>query len=131
MKGKYGIGSLVVIFACVVLFSGAYYLSYSNQKQKQQAEAEENAKSELDNESMRFEEEQSVATEGEAAKSAVYYLLPLNGYVVVYRSDRSTVYEYTNIAMEDLPETVRTEVENGKEIATDEELYGFLENYSS
>ena len=40
-------------------------------------------------------------------------------------------YEYTAIAYDELPPTVRAEVRNGKYIESPEELYGFLENYSS
>lgn len=127
MKAKYGIGLLIAIIICMALFSGAYYMSYRNLKQ-QLAAAEEQAELE---EQARLEEELAVAAEGDASQAEQFYLLPLNGYVVVYLSDKTTVYEYTNIAMDHLPENVRTEVENGKGIATETELYGFLENYSS
>ena len=46
-------------------------------------------------------------------------------------SDRETIYEYTSIDVETLPVTVQNEVKNGKYIEDIEELYGFLENYSS
>ena len=64
-------------------------------------------------------------------KNYCYYLLEKNGYVVVYLSDKETIYEYTSIDVETLPETVQNEVKNGKYIEDMEELYGFLENYSS
>ena len=35
------------------------------------------------------------------------------------------------LVVEDLPEDVRQEILDGKEIRTVEKLYGFLENYSS
>ena len=57
-------------------------------------------------------------------KNYCYYLLEKNGYVVVYLSDRETIYEYTSIDVETLPETVQNEVKNGKYIEDMEELYG-------
>ena len=39
--------------------------------------------------------------------------------------------EFTEIPLSDLPEEVRQEIAQGKQIATAEELYAFLENYSS
>lgn len=131
MKVRYGIGFLVAILACIAVFSGAYYYSYQGVKQKQQAALEEKQRLEAEAELKKLEKEQAIAAEGDASKASAYYLMELNGYVVVYLSDKTTVYEYTNIAVEHLPEEIREEIDAGKEIATDEELYGFLENYSS
>ena len=44
---------------------------------------------------------------------------------------KKTVYEYTDISLEGLPENLQKEIQNGKYIETSENLYGFLENYSS
>ena len=60
-----------------------------------------------------------------------YYLAEKNGYVVVYLSDKKTVYEYTDILFRDLPEDLQAEIETGKPVENTELLYGFLENYSS
>ena len=55
----------------------------------------------------------------------------MQGFVVVYLSDRKTIYEMTEIPLSDLPEEVRQEIAAGKYVAARDELYGFLENYSS
>ena len=60
-----------------------------------------------------------------------YYLMELHGFVVVYLSDKETIYEFTEIPVNDLPEEVKQEVAEGKHISTVKELYAFLENYSS
>ena len=49
----------------------------------------------------------------------------------MYAGDNKTVYEYTDIPTENLPEPIQLEIKNGKFIESKEELYGFLENYSS
>ena len=41
------------------------------------------------------------------------------------------IYEYTDVIMEVLPEDVQKEVQHGKYIKNEEELYNFLENYTS
>lgn len=60
-----------------------------------------------------------------------YYMIGENGYVTVYYIDKNTVYEYTNIAVDSLPSDLQEEIQNGKYIISLDELYNFLENYSS
>ena len=115
MKNKYGIGFLLFLILVVFGITCAYQLSLN--KGKREIQAEINAT--------------SVAADGQALKDDCYYLKELNGYVVVYLSDKKTVYEYTDISVEDLPENLQKEIQNGKYIETSESLYGFLENYSS
>ena len=45
--------------------------------------------------------------------------------------DKSTIYEFTDIPFEELPKEVQTNVKQKKYVETEEELYAFLENYSS
>jgi len=60
------------------------------------------------------------------------YFLKLNrGQITVYYSDKKTVYEYTDIDINQLPEVLQIEIINGKEIKDEKELYDFLENYST
>ena len=73
----------------------------------------------------------SLQADGEAVKNEGYYLMERNGYVIVYLYDKKSVFEYTDIRMEDLPEELMQEIRTGKYIETTEALYGFLENYSS
>ena len=94
-------------------------------KGKREIQAEINAKEQKEMNNT------SVAADGQALKDDCYYLKELNGYVVVYLSDKKTVYEYTDIAYDDLPENVRNEIRYGKYIRSQADLYGFLENYSS
>ena len=72
-----------------------------------------------------------IETGSKASKNDCYYLMEVNGYIVVYFSDKKTPYEYTDIHYDELPELLRQEIRNGKYIESTAELYGFLENYSS
>lgn len=60
-----------------------------------------------------------------------YYLMVYAGKIWVYYEDLKTVYLSTDIAIERLPEEVRQEVLDKKYIKNEEELYNFLESYSS
>ena len=64
-------------------------------------------------------------------KEKVYYLSNRNGYVIVYLDDQTSIYEYTNIRVEELPEELQNEIREGKRLEGKDKLYGFLENYSS
>lgn len=61
-----------------------------------------------------------------------FFLKAEENYVVIYYADQSTVYMYTSIRMDTLPEETRKDIEDdGKEIDSLEKLYSFLESYTS
>ena len=112
MKKKYCIGFFVVLFVFVSLLGIGYQVSYQYVMDRQMARQQD-------------KQQRSVAVKGEAEKNEGYYLAELHGYVVVYLSDQST------IPFEELPKEVQTNVKQKKYVETEEELYAFLENYSS
>lgn len=128
MKNKYGIGFFAVAIIAALVISSAYQLSY--QKAKERARAEVKV-TEEEQEEAGEAPEPSVSADGQALKEDCYYLMEVNGYVVVYLSDKKTPYEYTDIMYDELPAVMREEIRNGKYIEGQDELYGFLENYSS
>ena len=103
MKKKYVVGFFLALFCMVLLVSAGYAASYRYVMQRQEARVEEAEKREKE----------------------------LNGYVAVYRADGTSLYETTNIPVEALPDDLRADLDKGRYIETPEELYGFLENYSS
>ncbi len=60
-----------------------------------------------------------------------YYLIAVDGEVVVYYGDKKTVYEYTGIETEGLHEKEKNALKKGIEVSDEDELYSILENYSS
>lgn len=60
-----------------------------------------------------------------------YYILVEDHYLVVYLGDKTTLFMYTDIKLEDLPQNVRTQVIEGMYMESEEKLYDFLESYSS
>lgn len=129
MKNKYGIGFFVVMILAVLLITCAYQLSF--QKAKEKAEAQSQQKEQEAEEQQAQENEESISADGAALKEDCYYLMEVNGYIVVYLSDKKTPYEYTDISYDELPDALREEIRNGKYVEGEAQLYGFLENYSS
>ncbi len=125
MKKKYVIGFFAALFLLVFLLSAGYQISYRHVIDRQAS----------------LEEEQSAVTrsisaEGEAVTEEMdrdggYLLRELNGFVAVYLADGKTIYELTEIPLSDLPEELQQQIREGKILSTEDELYGFLENYSS
>ena len=124
MTHRYSIGFISILFVLMILIGGANLWEFERVREK--AEQEKIIKSEenSDKESVR-------AADGQATKAECFYLSEDQGYIIVLKSDRKTVYEYTNIPVEELPVLIQTEVKNGKYIEDEKELFGFLENYSS
>jgi len=111
MKRKYGIGILLFSVLLIYFISYGAYHEYTNRTE------------DSDNFSM--------PADGQAFDEHGFYLYEVNGYVVVFKNDKMTPYEYTTISYDTLPEIIKQEIKNGKYIKNEEELYGFLENYTS
>ncbi len=60
-----------------------------------------------------------------------FYLMVADHFIVVYEEDRSTLYMNTDILLDLLPDSLQREIMEGKYVASEEELYLFLESYSS
>ena len=123
MGKKYGIGLFTIALVLMAVVTYGYRAEYRYSQEL----VEEGEKEQTENS---ISQEKTVSTQGDAQKDELYYLKDLNGYVVVYMNDRTTVYEYTNILISDLPDTYQNEIKNGMIIEGTEKLYGFLENYS-
>ncbi len=67
----------------------------------------------------------------EEEKNDFFYLAIQENKVVVYRSDGKTVYMETDIHAEELPEDILQELLQRRIVNTEEDLYDFLESYSS
>lgn len=122
MRTRYSIGLLIASVLMVLLISAGYRAGhqYAREKHAQQLEVQE-----------RTPVTSSANTEAEAVKDNGFYLMILNGYVTVYLGDKQTIYEYTDITADSLPENIAEEIRETKYVETAEELYSFLENYSS
>lgn len=60
-----------------------------------------------------------------------YVIVNEGGSLTVYMKDLKTVYMYTDISYNKLSKDLQQEITQGKKFTTLQELYAFLENYSS
>jgi hypothetical protein len=60
-----------------------------------------------------------------------FYIMEVNGDIDVYKSDKETLYFKTGLTFDELPLDVRSEVQNGKYLETEIQVYHFIESYSS
>ncbi len=60
-----------------------------------------------------------------------YYLMVEDHFIVVYEEDKQHLHMNTDILLDDLNDSLKAEIIQGKYIENDEALYHFLESYSS
>lgn len=60
-----------------------------------------------------------------------YYLMVEDHFIVVYEEDKQRIHMNTDILLENLSDGLKAEIIQGKYIESEEELYNFLESYSS
>ena len=125
MQKKYGVILTLSLFAFLAVLSLGYREEYKYLVRKSQNPSETQSENQSDDTLLQ------VQGTAEKEDEQSYYLTILNGYVVVFRSDRQTLFEYTDIPLADLPTELQNELKKGKIIIGEEKLYGFLENYSS
>ena len=60
-----------------------------------------------------------------------FYIMVADHYIIVYEGDKQTVYLNTDILLSNLNETLQSEIIQGKYVEDEQEIYHFLESYSS
>ena len=98
-----------------------YYLKLNEKEQEKIIEIQEAATEQF---------EDSVESANIQNKKA-FVIREEDGYLNVYFGEEDALYMYTGIAYQGLPEELKKEISNGKTFDTLEDLYRFLESYSS
>ena len=104
-----------------VLIAG--YTLWTAQPETSEKEKQSNTEKEIVK-----EETSEVSKEQEAYE---YVILNNGGFLCVYLKDLKTVYFQTDIPYDKLNEEMQQKIDQGYLIRNAEELYDFLENYSS
>ena len=127
MKYKLGICIFCVIVLGVCLTIG----SISRSKREMKDDPTEQI---VEQQARETKQEESISPSVETNKELTYYkyMIYQDGErLTVYESDSTTIYMQTDIMVAQLPEDVREQLDLGIGIRTEEELYDFLESYSS
>ena len=127
MKNKLGICIFCVIVLGVCLTIG----SISRSKREIKDDPTEQI---VEQQVRETKQEESISPSVETNKELTYYkyMIYQDGErLTVYESDSTTIYMQTDIMVAQLPEDVREQLDLGIGIRTEEELYDFLESYSS
>lgn len=138
MKFRYKIGFFLAFLVLFGTVAAGYEISYRHVMDRQMAQHTQELSQGETGTGMKgnrntngISNSASVAAEGKTAEADTFYLKELHGFVAVYLKDGKTMYELTDIALSELPAEMQKEIRMGKTVESTEELYGFLENYSS
>lgn len=77
------------------------------------------------------EKETTESAEEDDLEDYEFILVDSDNYVAVYSLPENEIYEYTDVILDVLPEELKKEIRAGKYLRNEEELYNFLENYTS
>ena len=124
--------TLSICIFCVILFMG-FWIVWNILSPKEESIELESEKR-VENSSKGFKQSENIPSSAETNKEVTYYkyMIYQDGErLTVYESDSITVFMETDILVEELPEDMREQLKLGIGICTEEELYDFLESYSS
>ena len=124
--------TLSICIFCVILFMG-FWIVWNILSPKEESKELESEKR-VENSSKGFKQSENIPSSVETNKEVTYYkyMIYQDGErLTVYESDSITVFMETDILVDELPEDMREQLNLGIGICTEEELYDFLESYSS
>lgn len=76
-------------------------------------------------------EKQTKEASATTGKEKEYVIVNEDGYLTVYKKDLKTIYCHTAISYQELSTDLQKQIDKGYWIQDTQELYDFLENYSS
>ena len=120
-----------IYFFCVVAI-GCVTSSILYRESEKEKEIElEREYLETKQESTQEETEQIIEVSDSNSSKERFFVTEEYGYLVIYDRVKMKQYDETTIQLQDLPSELQTMVMEGLYFGNEEELYAFLENYSS
>ena len=122
------------ICLCAVVLAGTGILAGSLKEgiqQKKDAAEEALLKNEDNTETTELQTAPELLESMAAPETYIYVIRVKDGVLMVYEKDGRTEYFETNIRVRDLEEKIVENLKKGIYFRTEEELYDFLESYSS
>lgn len=129
---KYGICLILLFFSVSTVCAGTGYLVRRSIKRERSQAAEEmlteTAKTEV------FEEYPAISqrnVNSETISSELYYLVAEDGFLLVFSKDQETICLYTHIPLTDFPEGEQEHLREGIWFPSMDEVFQYLESYTS
>jgi hypothetical protein len=118
----------ILIFVCIAIL----FFSVAEESNKERNESVEPQTMQADalNSEADTEADDSVIS-SKTEENYKYIILEEDGHLLVYYSDNATLFFDSGIQTKNLPEDVLDKLKTGIRFLNEEELYEFLENYSS
>ena len=127
MKQRYTVGLFfVLLFLLLVLCISSFWMRHRKPAKMVDPyfyQSEEEAE-DIENTSKTVFTQDVINSEG-------YYILYKGEDISVYYSDKQTVYFTTDLTIEDIPAYLLEKLREGIYMETEEDMYHFLESYSS
>ncbi len=117
--------SICIFLAIIVIVLTLLYIKFNNENGRNQTD---DTTAPIENST---ENNTQSLTSSNEYSTYYFYAKNDNGRISVYDVKTQTLYMETGIEVEFLPEELQQELESGIYFKTEEELYDFLESYSS
>ena len=129
------ISFLICTGLVIVAFWGGFYMGGSQLSVDvapiQTASGTDEAKEDTTDSALKNSTDDTTVESMNNLKEEKYYVKVSGEYLSVYFSDTDRLYFETSLKVSDLPEYLREDAVNGISFSSLENLYSFLENYSS
>lgn len=117
----------ICIFVAVIVIFTAIFAGIYRRKEVPVPESELQIKVE----SVTETDTEKTVTSSTSEEPYLYIMFADDGRLSVYEADNLTLYLDTGISVESLPEERKADLDTGIRFRTQEELFDFLESYSS
>jgi len=115
--------SISIFLAIIVILLAFLYIKFFNANKAEEKGANEQL--------IDIVTEHPAITISQEYMTYPFYIKEENGRLVVYRTQTQEYYMETGIEIHDLPQEIQEKLEFGIFFQTENELYNFLESYSS
>jgi len=117
--------SICIFLALIVIVLALLYIKLHNESGKRERpQTESTTPSETENNT-------GSITSSYEYKTYYFYAKEENGHILIYDIKTQTLYMETGIETNALPEHIQVELKSGIYFENEEQLYSFLESYSS
>lgn len=133
MKKYYYFAGIAVVFTLFIIYEVTMFSLDSNkdyllQTQSATTRAFDRTTEKATQNATENEKQQTMAV---AQTDSTYYLILTEGRVCIYRGEEHVFYDYAVVNLDIMPEDIKQQLQYGLYLSNEQELYDFLQTYSS